>query len=54
MSTNIQVVPETRDWSLASDEEIRLGYEAMAADEEREAEALEWSEALIGDGFATR
>ncbi|PYE87732.1 hypothetical protein C7477_11179 [Phyllobacterium leguminum] len=25
------------------------GYRAMAADEEREAEALEWSNALIGD-----
>jgi hypothetical protein len=27
------------------------GYRAMAADEAREREALEWSEALIGDGF---
>jgi hypothetical protein len=25
------------------------GYEAMANDEEREAEALEWSEAIIGE-----
>jgi predicted CopG family antitoxin len=25
------------------------GYRAMAADEEREAEALEWANALIGD-----
>ncbi len=40
-----------RDWSLATPEELRRGYEEMAADKEREAEALEWSEALIGDGF---
>ncbi len=26
------------------------GYSAMAADEERERAALEWSESLIGDG----
>lgn len=29
--------------------ELEAGYAAMAADEEREAEALEWSEAFIGD-----
>lgn len=29
--------------------ELEAGYAAMAADEAREAEALEWSEALIGD-----
>ena len=28
-----------------------LGYEAQAADEEEEAEAREWSEALIGDAW---
>lgn len=32
-----------------SDAELDKGYEAMAADEEREREALEWSEGLIGD-----
>jgi len=26
-------------------------YRAMAADRDREAEALEWTEALAGDGF---
>jgi len=31
---------------------LLAGYQAMAADQEREAEALEWSEALIAD--ATR
>jgi len=31
-------------------DELSEGYRAMAADEEREREALEWSEALIGDG----
>ncbi len=29
--------------------EIQAGYEAMAADQEREAEALEWSEISIKD-----
>jgi hypothetical protein len=29
-------------------------YCEMAADTEREAEAMEWSEALIGDGLETR
>jgi hypothetical protein len=38
------------DWQTASDEELLLGYQAMAADKEREIEANEWSEALIGDG----
>jgi predicted CopG family antitoxin len=29
--------------------ELEAGYRAMAEDETREAEALEWSEATIGD-----
>jgi predicted CopG family antitoxin len=29
--------------------DLESGYQAMAADEAREAEALEWSEATIGD-----
>jgi predicted CopG family antitoxin len=29
--------------------ELESGYQAMAADEAREAEAREWSEATIGD-----
>lgn len=29
--------------------ELQAGYAAMAADEAREAEALAWSEATIGD-----
>ena len=29
--------------------ELESGYEAMAADEAREAEALEWAEAMCGD-----
>ena len=28
---------------------LEAGYAAMAADEAREADAMEWSEALIGD-----
>lgn len=36
-------------------EDLEQAYRAMAADSEREAEALEWSEALIGDvGHASR
>lgn len=35
--------------------EREAGYRAMAEDTEREAEALEWTEAMIGDGSdATR
>jgi predicted CopG family antitoxin len=35
--------------------ELETGYQAMAADEERETEALAWAEALIGDSAdATR
>lgn len=30
------------------------GYRQMASDSEREAEAMEWSESLIGDGLETR
>jgi predicted CopG family antitoxin len=29
-------------------DELEAGYRAMAADEAREAEAAEWSEALVG------
>lgn len=32
-----------------SDEDLDAGYAEMARDEAAEAEALEWSEALIGD-----
>ena len=31
-------------------DELAEGYRAMTADDEREREAREWSEALIGDG----
>ncbi|MFO8010825.1 MAG: addiction module antitoxin [Dehalococcoidia bacterium] len=31
------------------DEELELAYVQMAKDEERESEALEWAEAVIGD-----
>jgi predicted CopG family antitoxin len=35
-------------------ETLDAAYAAMAADAEREAEALAWSEALIGDADAPR
>ncbi len=31
------------------EQDLDAAYREMAADEEREAEALEWAEALIGD-----
>ena len=34
---------------LVADTSLDDGYMAMAADKEREAEAVEWSNALIGD-----
>lgn len=35
--------------------EIEAGYRAMAQDADREVEAIEWAEALVGDGAdATR
>lgn len=35
---------------LAPDSDLESAYRAMAADTEREADALDWSNALIGDG----
>jgi hypothetical protein len=32
--------------------ELSAGYEEMSKDAEREAEALEWCEALVGDAFS--
>jgi hypothetical protein len=54
MSLKIQSTEEVRDWSQTNEEQILRGYEEMAADEEREAEALEWSGALTGDGLKRR
>ena len=34
-----------------TDEELEASYRAMAADTERENEALQWAEAMIGDAF---
>jgi len=36
---------------LASDSHMRSGYAAMAADQAREKEALEWSENLLNDSY---
>ena len=36
---------------VAVAESLESAYAAMAADEEREREALAWSEALIGESF---
>jgi hypothetical protein len=37
------------DDAPADEASLELGYQQMAQDEEREAEALEWAEATIGD-----
>ena len=37
------------DEAPADDVALELGYKQMAQDEEREAAALEWAEATIGD-----
>jgi len=37
------------DDSPTDDSILELGYQQMAQDEEREAEALEWADATIGD-----
>lgn len=34
---------------LIARDELDAGYKAMAAEKEAEAEALEWSEGLVGD-----
>jgi predicted CopG family antitoxin len=34
--------------------DLESAYEQMSADQAREAEALEWAEAMIGDADATR
>lgn len=34
--------------------DLDSAYQQMATDKTREAEALEWAEAIIGDGDATR
>ena len=36
---------------LYNNNRIRAGYAEMAADKEREKEALEWSEGLIADSY---
>jgi len=36
---------------ILTEQDLDDGYRAMAADEEREAEAKEWVEGLIGDGL---
>jgi hypothetical protein len=40
---------DTGDAGLAREVVPAEGYRQMAADAERETEALEWAEALIGD-----
>jgi len=48
LAANADVVVATLVFGSA-DTGLEAGYRAMATDEEREAEALEWAEATIGD-----
>jgi hypothetical protein len=41
-------------WTLPDELELEAAYREAALDEEREEEAHEWCEALIGDGFTRR
>ncbi len=40
--------------SQLSGQDLESAYEQMAEDKTREAEALEWADAMIGDADATR
>lgn len=47
-----ETVARSAEQLLQNDEEaLRAGYEAMAADEEHEAEAMEWIESHIGESM---
>jgi hypothetical protein len=48
------VLKAAGDLEKDKDHALMVGYEQMAADTEREAEALAWSEKLIGDSFEAR
>jgi hypothetical protein len=43
------VLSAAQEWSREKQNDLAEGYRLMAADREREAEAGEWTEALIGD-----
>jgi len=48
------VLKSVAELETEKDKALLEGYRQMAADQEREAEAMEWSEALIGDGIEAR
>ncbi len=43
------VLNAAQEWSQKKQKDLAEGYRQMAADRERETEAEEWTEALIGD-----
>ena len=47
MSEDINVTGDSTN--VEALDELGLGYKQMSEDDEREAEALEWAEATIGD-----
>ena len=49
-----EVLRAAQELRKGKQQELMAGYRAMAADREREQEAEEWSEALIGDSSEAR
>ena len=47
------VLLRARELHARQQEEMRKSYEEQAADSDREAEALEWCDALIGDAYVS-
>ncbi|HEX4030639.1 MAG TPA: hypothetical protein VHX20_09775 [Terracidiphilus sp.] len=45
------VLNAAQEWSRAVQNDLAEGYRQMGADKEREAEAEEWTEGLIGDAY---
>jgi hypothetical protein len=38
---------------MLSEMSLRFGYQQMAADFDREAEAMQWCEAIVGDAYVS-
>lgn len=45
------VLNAAREWNRLRQDDLMESYRQMAADEEREAEADEWTEGLLGDAY---
>jgi hypothetical protein len=51
MSSNLEVLAAAEKLRREEGATLVAGYQMMAADREREAEADEWIEGLVGDGY---